>query len=201
MKILKYRTISLFFCALFILALPIKQAMAYDFALSVGNLCEYIGKIQTDESGSTNTCSFNPYIASSVDFPMVNEQFMLSPEVGFSFPKSGRDEKISKMSLFILGNAKYKFSLFHIIAGAGLFFTRISGEGGSQTLNNGNSTIDFPMPDSTIYSRNFIFNLGLGTNFNQEWSADIHTYIFNLLTSEDRAFSIAINGTYHFGEF
>ena len=177
-----------------------KPASAYDINLSLGNLCEYIGKIQTDDSGSTNLCSFNPYLASSVDFA-VTDQFLVSPEAGLSFPQSGRDENIKKMSLFALANAKYKFSEFHFIAGAGLFFTRISSEGGTEELNNGTSTSSFFLPDSTIYGRNFIVNLGLGANFAKEWSVDLHTYIFNLTTSEDRAFSLAINGSYHFGEF
>lgn len=196
MKILKYPTLLF---SLFLLLTP-KHVTAYDVTLSLGNLCEYVGKIQTDDSGSTNLCSFNPYLASSIDFSQTN-QLLLSPEIGFSFPKSGRDENISKMSLFALANAKYKFSEFHFLGGAGLFFTRISGKGGNQELNNGNTTASFPMPDSTVYTRNFIVNLGLGADFNKEWSADLHTYIFNILTSEDRAFSIAINGTYHFGEF
>lgn len=196
MKILKYPTLLF---SLFLLLAP-EHVTAYDVTLSLGNLCEYVGKIQTDDSGSTNLCSFNPYLASSIDFSQTN-QLLLSPEIGFSFPKSGRDENISKMSLFALANAKYKFSEFHFLVGAGLFFTRISGKGGNQELNNGNTTASFPMPDSTVYTRNFIVNLGLGADFNKEWSADLHTYIFNILTSEDRAFSIAINGTYHFGEF
>ncbi|MDD4976136.1 MAG: hypothetical protein PHY93_17400 [Bacteriovorax sp.] len=197
MKKLKYSTVL--FCLLFCFASS-QTAKAYDATLSLGNLCEYVGKIQTDDSGGTNVCSFDPYLAGSLDYA-VNNELILAPEIGLSFPKSGRDENISKMSFIALANAKYKFSMFHFIGGAGLFFTRISGSGGTQDLNNGNTTVSFPMPDSTVYSRNFIVNLGLGMNFNKDWSADLHTYVFNLLKSEDRAFSIAINATYHFGEF
>lgn len=201
MKILKYPIIALF--AFFNITISMAfgaSTMPYDLTLSVGNLCEYVGKIQTDDSGSKNVCSFNPYVASSVDFSLTN-QWILSPEAGFSVPQSGRDKNISKMSLFLLANAKYRFSDFHFLAGAGLFFTRIAGAGGSQSLNNGNSTVSFPMPESTVYTRNFILNLGLGADFNKEWSADLHTYVFNAATAEDRAFSVAINATYHFGEF
>lgn len=196
MKKLKY-TILLF---LLFFTFFLQVARGYDVTASLGNLCEFIGKIQTDESGDTNFCGFNPYLAATFDYPL-SPQFILSPEAGFSFPKKGRDENISKMTTFILANAKYRFSMFHLLAGAGLFFTRISGDGGEQELNNGNTTSSFPMPDSTVYSRNFIVNLGAGINFTPKWSADFHTFIFNLLESEDRAYSVAINGTYHFGEF
>jgi hypothetical protein len=197
MKNLKYLT----FLFGFILFTFATQAKAYDFTLSLGNLCEYVGKIQTDESGSTNVCQFNPYLASSLDM-YFNPDLALSPEAGFSIPKHGRDENITKMTLFALANLKYKFnSSVHAIGGLGLFFTRLSGKGGTEDLNNGNGTSSFPLPDATVYSRNFIVNLGAGVDFNQNWGADLHTYIFNALKSEDRAFSIAINGTYHFGEF
>lgn len=196
MKLLKYLTITIGLAT----ALSVDNVSAYDTALSIGNLCEYVGKIQTDDTGSTNLCSFKPYFAGSIDYIVTNE-LLFSPQAGFSIPQSGRDQNIKKMSLFILANAKYKFSSVYLIGGTGLFFTRIQGSGGMQSLNNGNSVTSFPMPESTVYTRNLILNLGLGTNITKEWSADLHTYIFNLTTSEDRAFSIAFNGTYHFGEF
>lgn len=175
-------------------------AIAYDAAVSLGNLCEYVGKIQTDENGATNTCSFNPYLAGSIDYS-ITPQFFISPEIGFTFPKHGRDEHISKMTLFALANTKYKFDSLYFIAGAGLFFTRLSADGGTEELNNGNTTSSFPLPEGAVFTRNFIINAGLGYNFTTSLSADLHTYVFNLTTKEDRAFSILINGSYHFGEF
>jgi hypothetical protein len=197
MKTLEYLTFTFLVIMCFA---PLQVVVAYDATLSLGNLCEYIGKIQTDDSGGTNFCGLDPYLSTSIDYTLPN-QIILSPELGFSFPKSGRDQNISKNSFIALLNAKYKLSMFQAIAGAGLFISRISGSGGTQDLNNGNSTISFPMPESTVYSRNFIINIGMGVEINPVWSADLHTYIFNIVTSEDRAFTVAINGTYHFGEF
>ena len=197
MKKLKYPTYSFLFLLSFLI---LQSAKAYDFTLSIGNLCEYVGKIQTDNFGSTNLCALNPYLSSSMDYD-INESLVFAPEIGFSIPKNGREDHINKMSLFALSNAKIKLSMFHFIGGMGFFITRISGSGGTEDLKNGNSTVSFPIPDSTFYSRNFIINLGFGVDFNKFWSADAHTYIFNLISNEDRAFSIALNGTYHFGEF
>jgi len=196
MKISKFLILSLGFLA-FAYA---KNSYAYDATFSLGNLCEYVGKIQTDDIGSKNLCSFNPYLAATLDY-MLNPDWLASPEIGFTLPKSGRDENINEMSITLLINAKFKISSFHLIGGAGLFLTRLSVDGGSEELNNGTGTTSFPLPEGTIYSRNLILNMGVGLDFDQNVSADVHTYIFNLLTKEDRAFSIAINGTYHFGEF
>lgn len=176
------------------------KTFAYDATFSLGNLCEYVGKIQTDDNGAKNTCSFNPYIAGSIDYSLTS-QFLLSPEIGLSLPKHGRDENISKMTIFALANTKYKIDFVHFIGGVGLFFTRISAKGGTEELNNGNTTSSFPLPEGAVYSRNFIMNAGLGVDFTKSISADLHTYIFNLLSKDDRAFSVLINGTYHFGEF
>jgi hypothetical protein len=196
MKNFNYLANLILLCVFFFSA----SLMAYDLSMSVGNLCEYVGKIQTNESGKTNLCSLNPYLSGSI-ISNYNNQFSFSSEFGFSVPQSGRDKNINKMSIIALANTKYSFDNLHFIGGAGFFFTRIAGKGGTQELKNGNSSIAYPMPDTTVYTRNFILNLGLGLDFNKEWAADLHTYIFNVLTKEDRAFSIAINGTYNFGEF
>lgn len=170
-----------------------------DLTFSLGNLCEYIGQIQTDENGSTNKCSFNPYLASSLDFP-ISTSFVLSPRIALTLPKSGRDENVKRMSIHLLANTKYKTTYLDFIGGLGLFITRIWGPGGEAVLNNGNGSDSFPLPSEAVYARNIILNLGASYNFDQEWSAELHSYIFNALTSEERAFSIGINGTYHFGE-
>lgn len=170
-----------------------------DLSVSLGNLCEYVGKIQTNDSGDTNTCSFLPSISGSYDY-FFTKTFALSPQIGATLPKSGRDENIKRMTFYTLLNLKYKTPYINLIGGAGVYFTRIWGPGGDEALNNGNGTDSFPLPKDPVYSRNFIVNLGAGYDFNQDWSAELYTYIFNALESEDRAFSVGVNVTYHFGD-
>ncbi len=184
---------------------------AKGLTLSVGNLCEYVGQIQTDGNGSKNAfsfnpylaiknvCSFNPYLATSLDYQLTPQLF-LSPQIGFSVPvKSGSDENVIRMNFIVLLNAKYKTNFVNMIGGMGFFLTRISGPGGEAVLNNGTSTDSFPLPEEAIYTRNFIINLGLELQFTQDWSGELRSYIFNLTTSEDRAYSLGVHATYHFG--
>jgi hypothetical protein len=196
MKTLKYLTLTIGLALFF----SPEKSCAYDANFSFGNLCEYVGKIQTDDKGSINICSLNPYVAGAIDYTL-NNKFIFSNEYGFTLPQSGRDKNISKSSLFALANIKYIYNIFHATGGFGFFISRIQGPGGEENLNNGNSHDSFPLPDTTVYALNLILNLGFGVDINKEWSADLHTFIFNTFTSEDRAFSIAINGSYHFGEF
>jgi hypothetical protein len=196
MKNSKY-SIVLFYYSCFFLILG--KVYAYDVSLSVGNLCEYVGKIQTDDSGSTNLCGFNPLIVGTYEYQLKN-QFSLAPEIGFTIPKSGRDSYINKMSLFAVANGKYHLSNYHFIAGVGLFFTRLSSSGGNEELRNGTGTASFPLANGVVFSRNFILNFGVGHDFNKDWSVDCQIFLFNALHKEDRSVSVAFKGIYHFGE-
>ena len=204
MKKLKYPTLRLCLFAFFILG----SASAHsaqpassngDLTVSLGNLCEYVGKIQTNESGDKNICSFMPSLSMNYDYFFTNK-FALSPQIGATLPKSGRDEHIKSMTLFALLNSKYKTSYVNFIGGVGLYYTRIWGPGGEETLNNGNASDSFPLPKDPVYTRNFIVNLGLGLDFTKDISGELYTYVFNALESEDRAFSVGVNLSYHFGE-
>lgn len=170
-----------------------------DLNISLGNLCEYIGTYQTDAEGTKNGCSFLPTLSGSLDYYLTHK-LALSPQFGLTMPKSGVDENIKRMTLFALANLKYKTNYVNLLGGVGFYFTRISGPGGEEVLNNGNSTDSFPLPKEAVYSRNFIVNLGLGLDFTEEWSGELYTYVFNTLSSEDRAYSVGATITYHFGE-
>ncbi len=170
-----------------------------DLNVSLGNLCEYIGTYQTDSDGSKNTCSFLPSLALSYEY-YFTPKFALAPQFGATLPKKGADDTINRMTLFALANMKYRTNYVNLIGGLGFYFTRISGPGGEQELNNGSGTDSFPLPKEAVYSRNVIVNLGLGLDFTDTFSGELYTYIFNATESEDRAFSIGAALTYHFGD-
>lgn len=170
-----------------------------DLNLSFGNLCEFVGEYQINESGNKNFCTFLPLFGVGYGI-ILNEDWTIRPELNASFPQKGRDPNIKRMALSTIINAEYKTSLIDFISGVGIFFTRISGPGGEAILNNGNSQDSFPLPNNSVFSRNLILNIGAKYNFNQEWSSEAYTHIFNLSDSEDRAFSFGLKFTYHLGE-
>lgn len=170
-----------------------------DLNVSLGNLCEYVGTYQTDSDGSKNTCSFLPALSLSYEHYFTTK-FAFAPQIGATLPKKGADDTINRMTLYVLANTKYKTNYVNLIGGMGFYFTRLSGPGGEQELNNGNGSDSFPLPKDAVYSRNVIVNLGLGLDFTDTISAELYTYIFNATSSEDRAFSIGLGATYHFGE-
>ena len=208
MNKIKYPTLRLYIVALCVMfiGLPAHGANSSaslsgnDMYASLGNLCEYIGQIQTDDQGKKNFCSFMPVLSLNYDYFIDNSAFAISPQLGASLPQSGRDENIKRMAIYTLLNSKYKTSYVNLIGGVGFYFTRIWGPGGDEVLNNGNSSDSFPLPKDPVYTRNVIVNLGLSTDFNKDVSAEIYTYIFNALKKEDRSYSAGVSLSYHFGE-
>ncbi len=190
-----YLTLLLLFC----LSLKPSRAFADDLNFSLSNLCEYVGRYQTNSSGQLNVCSFLPSFATSYERPLTNE-WSYSPQIGFTLPKSGPDQNVSRMTFFLLANSKYKTSYVNFILGVGIYFTRISGPGGDAVLNNGTGSDSFPLPDSAVFTRNVILNLGMDYDFNKEWSANLYSYVFNLANTQKRAFSVGLGLTYHYGE-
>jgi hypothetical protein len=208
MNKIKYPTRRLCGVAIFLLFLcspvfsatdPSSSISGNDLYVSLGNLCEYIGKIQTDANGGKNFCSFMPTLSTNYDL-YAAKNFYVSPQFGLTLPKSGRDKNIKTMNLYTFLNTKYKTSIVNLTGGIGLYWTRIWGPGGDETLNNGNSSDSFPLPKDPVYTRNFVIDLGVSKDFSKDISGEFYTYIFNALKKEDRAFSLGFSLSYHFGD-
>jgi hypothetical protein len=170
-----------------------------DFYAGAGTLTQFVGRIQQDESGATNNFDFNPYLAIGTEFGLYKD-FSFAPEFAFSFPKSSRDSQISKMSYWAQLFAIYTYSDFKLKFGPGLIMNRISADGGTQSLNNGTGTSDFPMPNGSSTSRNLTLNTALEWQFINTVSARFEGWVVNLSDSESRSFSYTLSAYYHFGD-
>jgi len=168
-----------------------------DVALGIGTQTQFVGKVQTNEAGSTNKFEFNPYLTAQAEIPFT-ESFSFFPEFGFLIPDSTRDPLISKMTFFVLGGLGYAINDWVLRIGLGLQMTRISGKGGTQVLDNGTGQTSFPMPDSTATSRNVITNLGVDYFFHSDWSARVESTIYNPINSRNRSFGYQLAVQYHF---
>ena len=170
-----------------------------DTYLGIGSYTSLPGKVQTNDSGDTNGIfDLEPYILGGAEF-QIYKDWSAFAEACFVKPGSGRDPKITKMNYFFLFSGAYNFIDWVFKLGAGLSYTRISSEGGVQTLNNGTTTTDFPMPDAAVVSQNIITTLGVEYYFNQEISAKLEGHYFNLESSEGNALSYTLSVSYHFG--
>ncbi|WP_127717375.1 hypothetical protein [Halobacteriovorax sp. HLS] len=169
-----------------------------DFYAGAGSLTQFLGKAQTDESGSTDKFDFNPYISIGTEFHLY-ESFSITPEIAFGFPCSGRDERISKWSYWLQALGAYSYKDFKFKFGPGLMMNQISSDGGTQTLNNGTGSSDFPMPNGSSTSRNLTLNTAAQWEFTKDVSTRVEAWIVNVTDSESRSLSYTLSFYYHFG--
>ncbi|WP_372654134.1 hypothetical protein [Halobacteriovorax sp.] len=170
-----------------------------DVFIGGGSLTQFVGKVQTDEAGSTNSFDFLPYIAGGIEFQLY-DSFSFLPQLAISFPRSGRDENISKLTYWFQFPVAYRYETLQLSFGPGLLYNRISASGGSESLSNGVGTTDFPLPNGNSISSNLTMNVGLDWEFYPDISAKVEGWVVNLTDSESRSFNYALSGYYHFGE-
>src|SRR5690606_37601562 len=168
-----------------------------DFALGLGNFTHQAGKIATDV-GKTSLIEFRPVLAASYRYEIAAEWSFI-PEAGITLPESSEDETHTTTYTFINAPIAWHYKEWTFRAGPGFFFTRISGKGGTLTLQNGTSTDAFPIPNGSANTRNLTLNLGAQYLIDQEWSARFDAAILKLIDSEKRAVNHVLTVNYHFG--
>ena len=170
-----------------------------DTYFGVGNYTAMPGKVQIDERGDTNGLfDFGPYILAGIEY-QIFEDWSAFAEAGFVKPSSGQDPLVSKMTYFFLFSGAYNFMDWVFKLGTGLSMTRVSTDGGTQTLDNGTGTTDFPMPDAAVVSQNMVTTIGIEYYLHQEISVKLEGHYFNLLSENGQSWSHTASLSYHFG--
>lgn len=171
------------------------------FSLGLGNLNRFPGTAQTDDQGSREHFTFHPVISASFFYDF-NPSLTLNPELIIGAPQKGRDKKIKTNQFYLLTHGGYRFHpRWQLRIGAGLSFYRISSDGGTQELRNGPIMVEFPMPEQSVVSRNFIISTGIEYKwraFNHPMSAKIQTFFYNLLESDAKAWAHTLSLHFHF---
>jgi hypothetical protein len=169
-----------------------------DFTLGFGSLTEFPGKVQSDDSGDESKFDFNPLFVISTRIPL-SDNFDLLPEFGFTIPGDNKDPHTKKWTSFFITDFGYKINRVTLRLGTGLFFTRISGNGGTESLANGNTFADFALPATSVLATNLIFNAGPQWRFHEFWSARGEVFVFNVSKKENRAIAYVLTLQYHWG--
>lgn len=168
-----------------------------DFAMGLGSLTHQAGKVASD-IGSTSYFEFRPTLVASYRYE-ITPSWSFIPEAGISMPETSDDDTNSILYTFLNAPIAWHYDYWTLRFGPGFFFTRISGKGGTLTLQNGNSSDAFPVPNGSATTRNFTWNLGAQATFDREWSARFDVAILKFLDSEKRAINHLLTINYHFG--
>jgi hypothetical protein len=134
------------------------------FDLGAGVLVPHLGQFSGADSGKTELLS--PRLAE------VDAVFRWKPKSGkwgiavagsytplaYSLAESGESLRVLRGTLSL---ERGLFSFLDLNTGLGLMGWRISGNGGSVTLDNGNSTADFALPSRTVTARSLYLQGGV----------------------------------------
>lgn len=172
---------------------------SHDLAFGLGNYCEQINRVQTDDKGSKNICTYRPFLSSEMFFQGA-ENFHYGLFLGSSFPQSAKDDFTHRMVILATPGIRYFYDYFHFKLLLGLQITRIWGDGGETTLNNGNSTQTFNVPNESRFARNTVGAIGFGYSLFDSFTLNSDLYVIEAFDSEKRAFSLLLQMKYHLGE-
>lgn len=178
----------------------ILEAKKSDWSLGLGNFCELIGRVQVDDKGNKNLCTYRPFVSSDI-FLRTNHGMHYGLLLGSSFPQSPKDDFTHRMVMHFVPTARYYYEHFHFQFSLGLQFTRIWGDGGEVVLNNGSSTQTFNVPNESRFARNSLVGLGVGYSLFDQVTLNSDLYVLDLLDSDKRAYSLLLQMKYHFGEW
>ncbi len=172
---------------------------SHDLAFGIGNFCEQIQRVQTDDKGSKNICTYRPFLSTEIFFQAV-DSFHYGLFLGSSLPQSAKDDFTHRMVMLATPGIRYYYDFFHFQLLLGIQFTRIWGDGGEVTLNNGNSTQTFNVPNESRFAANTVASVGFGYNLFDTLTLNSDLYVIEALESDKRAFSLLLQMKYHFGE-
>lgn len=160
-----------------------------------GTYVPFFNKVQVSESGATQTFDFNPYLGIGKPIRYKGAHFFL-PEFGYTFFTTTA-KKTNKSIVFFKYNFGYFLKNFVIRYGFTTHWYRLGGEGGTVTLNNGNSTTDFKAPSTT--QTTYFTTLDLGTEYFLSKSIgvrfDLNTMSFT--NSDSMAFNYLLTFNYY----
>ncbi len=166
-----------------------------ELGIGAGTMTQSFRKVQINSSGNKNNFTFAPYFSLSLKFPL-SERFSLLPSGGITFPQTGRDENITKLTYYLLGEGALQFNDFTIKGGTGFSMNYYKGKGGEALLNNGNGVTSFTVPSGSSTTRNIILSLGAEYRFIAKWAAQLQTIILNPHTSQSRAVTYTLSAVF-----
>ncbi len=168
------------------------------FALvSAGGYVPFGLSTQKETTGSKNTLSFDPMVGVNTIFATPFTGHLFLPEFAMAFHGTGQDG-YKKSTMFFLLDFGYQLRAQTILRyGVGTVLTRISGDGGTVNLLNGNTPTDFYAPNEARTSWNTTVDLGIEHSFSSDYALRFQTYIFSMFDAEARKLSYSLNLVYY----
>lgn len=168
------------------------------FSLGVGIFTEEASKIEEDATtNEVNSFETNPFLKAVMTYQTPFEQNLLF-EVGVSTFRESRDTMVTRINYWgnILLQNYFLDETLSFNYGLGMFFTTLSMDGQTQTLNNGGVEKDFATPSGSSTASNLTANAQANYYaFGPDFYLSLDVSILNIEDSMERAFNyfFAIN--------
>ena len=185
----KLKRAFLFGVALVVSTLAESASQSHRYFLGAGVLSHNAGKVATDASAGTKPYWSELYTQVSLEANFgLTTHWMISPDFHYTYPYKSTPESKEKTSIYTVGlrGIRRLSDRFDFQIGPGVLFYKISGDGGTQTLNNGAGTTVFGIPSGSSTAANTYLNLGLGINFSR-YRLESAVLITSVLSSSRRA--------------
>ncbi len=171
------------------------------FWVGAGTVTHNFKRVQTDSAGEkTKTFSFTPtvLIGANIPVPFLNGISFL-PGIGFSKYSNGGSDGETKSEIHLQYHFSYIFnSWFNLHYGLSNFITKISGKGGTKTLNNGTGTSVFYLPSTTKTSYTSSLDIVPEFLISNELALRTQISIERFLSSDRRSIAHLITLNYYF---
>jgi hypothetical protein len=161
--------------------------------LQLGTWMENYQQVQGTQSGDKNGFEFTPYIGLGLEYK-IKPQYLFIPEVGYIIQRTS--EEVKKNQFFIRADFAYlPTDWLRLKAGTSLMILMVSGDGGEDTLPNGNSTEVYYIPEErrTAYNQTLDFGVEI---FKDNMSARFQSFVYAWNESDERLISYALSYNY-----
>ena len=164
--------------------------------ISLGPYASFPFTTQKETDGGRNTFSFNQMIGLNTVMPIPGIAHVFLPEFGFVIHGRETDD-YKKTTMYFLTDVGFLMTERLILRyGFGTFLTKISGDGKTLTLPNGDSTAPAYQPKEGETSWNTTLDLGIEFAFNAHNALRFQTYLFSFLSSA-RQLSYSLNYSFY----
>ena len=180
----------------------------YDnFSVGIGGHSELSSDVQKEGSADSETEDFSPEIFFKGS---MHGSLIFGPDyeiqIGSSIPSSSQDTSVTKWNYwlnFLLGK---KVSFIEPQIGFGFYFTRLSVDGSTKTLQNGNNPATvFQTPEGAVVATNNVILTSLNVypgalTGNDHFFVNIQVNFLNIEDSQERSQNIFLSLNYKLGQ-
>lgn len=167
------------------------------FWIGTGTITHNFLTAQNKASGKTKILEFAPAVFTGVTIPLFNTGVYLAPGLGYAkfYPKDNTSKTEYIIQYHFVSSAS---SIFQVRYGFSNYITKISGDGGTLTLSNGNGTAIFYTPKETETSFTASADIAGDFIFTSNWTARMQFSLLRFLSSTSRRVSNIITINYYF---